>query len=70
MYQEVQKVFEANGGKVISSYATLGPYDFVAVVEAPDDATVMKISAQVGAMGLKAETLPAVPTEAFVQSLV
>lgn len=69
MYEEARRIFEASGGKVLHSYATLGSYDFVAVVEAPDDATAMKISAQVGAMGLQAETLPAVPTEEFVRSL-
>ncbi len=69
MYQEAQRIFEASGGRVISSYATLGSYDFVAVVEAPDDATAMKISAQIGALGLEAETLPAIPTEDFVKSL-
>ena len=36
--QEVNKEVEQLGVKVLSQWATLGQYDFVSVVEAPDDA--------------------------------
>ena len=38
--QEVNKEIEKLGAKVIAQYATLGAYDFVNVVEAPDNATI------------------------------
>ena len=35
--EEGIKAWEAMGGKVLSFHATLGPYDYVAIVEAPSD---------------------------------
>lgn len=70
IYEKAGKVFAENGGKVVASYATLGRYDFISTVEAPDDATMMKISALIAAEGtIKAETLPAMPTEEMVDSV-
>lgn len=61
------QTFEENGGKIVSAWATLGSYDFVAVVEAPDDATMMKISALISSGGvISAETLPAVAMDDFL----
>ncbi|HEY5605344.1 MAG TPA: GYD domain-containing protein [Thermoplasmata archaeon] len=67
---DARKVFEANGGKVVDAYATLGRYDLIAIVEAPDDATMMKISALVARqVSVHAETLPAVPAGDFAKSV-
>ncbi len=64
------KIFRENGGRVVSSWGTLGSYDFVAVVEAPDDKTMMKISALISSTGVVvAETLPAVPMDKFLESV-
>jgi uncharacterized protein with GYD domain len=49
--KEVNKEVEAMGGKVIAQYGVLGPYDFVNVVEAPDNKTIAKISVELGARG-------------------
>ena len=35
--KEVDKEIESMGIKILSQYATLGPFDFVNVVEAPDN---------------------------------
>ena len=35
--REVNKEIEGMGGKVIAQYATLGPYDFVNVIEAANN---------------------------------
>ncbi len=67
---DARKVVEANGGKVVDSYSTLGRYDLVAVVEAPDNATMMKISALLARrVPVRAETLPAVPSPDFAKSV-
>ena len=61
---------EELGAKVLHQWATLGPFDFVNVIEAPDDATVAKISVALGARGsAKLQTLPALPIDAFLSSL-
>ncbi|MBI4636196.1 MAG: GYD domain-containing protein [Candidatus Rokubacteria bacterium] len=58
---EVNKEVEAMGGKVVAQYAVLGPYDYVNVVEAPDNRTIARISMELGARGtVEIMTLPAV----------
>lgn len=67
---EARVIMERNGGKVLSLYATLGPYDFVAVFEAPDVKTAAKISALLAETGnFEAQTLPAIPIDEFIASL-
>jgi uncharacterized protein with GYD domain len=41
----------ALGGRVVGTYWTLGSYDFVSIVEAPDDATVTAGLLVLGAVG-------------------
>lgn len=65
-FEEIKKVHEGEGAKLIGAYATLGRYDFVAILEAPDDKTAMKLSAKIGSQGnMKIETLPAISIEEF-----
>jgi uncharacterized protein with GYD domain len=56
------------GSKVIASYACLGEYDFVSIIDAPDDETVFKLSAQLGCRGnISTITMKAMPTEKFAE---
>jgi uncharacterized protein with GYD domain len=58
--REVNRDVEELGAKVVHQWATLGPYDFVNVVEAPDAATVARVSIALGARGsAKLQTLTA-----------
>jgi uncharacterized protein with GYD domain len=58
---EVNKEVEKMGGKVTAQYAVLGPYDFVNVVQAPDNRTIAKISVELGSRGtMEIMTLPVV----------
>jgi len=48
----------------------LGEFDFVNVVEAPDVATIAKVSVGLAARGsIRIETLPALPIEEFLATL-
>jgi uncharacterized protein with GYD domain len=68
--QEVNKEMEQLGVKVLNQWATLGQYDFVSVVEAPDETTMAKVSVELGSRGTTSnETLTAIPAEEFTQSL-
>ena len=68
--QEVNKEVEQLGVKVVSQWATLGEYDFVTVVDAPDEKTMAKLSIEMGSRGsVMNETLTAIDAEEFTASL-
>lgn len=67
---EVNKELEAMGVKVKQQFAVLGPYDFVNIVEAPDNETIMKMSLELGARGsLHLLSMPAIPVEDVIKSV-
>ena len=45
------KMFEKAGGKWVHRYYTMGPYDLVGVVEAPDDDAIFKLCMKMGVKG-------------------
>ena len=56
----VNKDVEELGAKVLHQWATLGPFDFINVVEAPDAATIARVSVALGARGsAKLQTMQA-----------
>lgn len=68
--KEVNRELEAFGVKVLSQYATLGNYDFVNIVEAPDNKTVAKVSIELGSRGtIQITTMPAIPIDEFIASI-
>ena len=68
--KEVDKELEDIGVRVIEQYATLGRYDFVNIVEAPDNETIGKVSVDLCSRGtVELVTLPAVSVESLVKSL-
>jgi uncharacterized protein with GYD domain len=65
--REVNRDVEELGAKVLHQWATLGPFDFVNVVEAPDAATIARVSIALGARGsAKLQTLTALDIEEFL----
>ncbi|GBE00685.1 GYD domain protein [bacterium BMS3Bbin06] len=67
---EVNRELETMGVKVKEQFAVLGPYDFVNIVEAPDNETVMKMSVEIGARGtVQLLSLPAIPAEELISKL-
>ena len=67
---EVNKEVEQLGVKVKDQYATLGQYDFITIVEAPDDATMAKVSIELGSRGtMTSQTLAAMPTAELAKAL-
>jgi uncharacterized protein with GYD domain len=49
--REVNRDVEELGATVLHQWATIGEYDFVNIVDAPDAATIAKISLALGARG-------------------
>jgi uncharacterized protein with GYD domain len=67
---EVNKEVEQIGAKVLTQYATLGQFDFITVVEAPDDKTMAKVSVELGSRGtMTSQTLTAIPADELAGSL-
>jgi uncharacterized protein with GYD domain len=68
--REVNRDVEELGAKVLHQWATLGPFDFVNVVEAPNDAAIAKVSVALGARGsAKLQTLSALSIDDFLSAL-
>jgi uncharacterized protein with GYD domain len=68
--REVNRDVEELGAKVIHQWATLGPFDFVNVVEAPDNATIAKVSIALGARGsAKLQTLSALSIDELLGTI-
>jgi uncharacterized protein with GYD domain len=65
---EVNKELQKIGVKVKEQYAVLGPYDFVNIIEAKDNETVMNMSIELGARGsVQLVTLAAVPVTELIK---
>ena len=68
--KEVNDELGRLGVKVLAQYATLGPYDFVNIVEAADNLTVARVSAELASRGtIKITTLPAMSVDDLIASL-
>ena len=68
--KEVNKEVEKMGVKVLSQYALLGAYDFVNILEAPDNQSVAKVAIALGSRGtLQTTTLAGFSVDEFVNML-
>ena len=67
---QVNRDMEELGARVLHQWATLGEFDFVSIVEAPDVATIAKVSVALGSRGsTRIETLPALEIDEFLGML-
>jgi uncharacterized protein with GYD domain len=68
--RQVNRDVEELGAKVLHQWATLGEFDFVNVVEAPDLETIARVSVALGARGsTRIQTLPAMEIEDLLRTL-
>ena len=68
--KEVNREVEAMGVKIISQHAVMGPYDFVNVLEAPNNEAIVKVAVALGARGtLQTLTMAGMSLDAFIDSL-
>jgi uncharacterized protein with GYD domain len=68
--REVNKELEQLGATVRAQWSTLGRFDFVNVVEAPDEGAMARVSLELGSRGTaRYETLVAIPIDDFIASL-
>jgi uncharacterized protein with GYD domain len=68
--REVNQEIEQLGAKVTAQWAVLGRFDFVNVIEAPDETTMARVSLELGSRGTATyESLSAIPIDDFVSAL-
>jgi len=67
---EAAKSLEAAGGKLLAFYTVMGPYDYVAIAEAPSDEVALAQLLGLGIAGnVRTTTLKAFTTEEFAEIL-
>ena len=68
--KEVNKEVEKMGVKILSQYALLGAYDFVNILEAPDNQAVARVAVELSSRGtLQTTTLAAFAIDEFIKIL-
>ena len=68
--KEVNQEVEKMGVRILQQYAVLGPYDFVNILDAPNNEAISKVAVELGSRGtVQTTTLPAVPVEDFIQAV-
>ncbi len=67
---EVNREIERLGGRVVKQWALLGAYDFLSVVEAPDEGVISTITVELASRGSASfETLPALTVDELIATL-
>jgi uncharacterized protein with GYD domain len=67
---DVNREVEEMGAKIVAQYATLGPYDFVNILEAPNNQVIARVAAQLGSRGTMTPlTMAAISIEDLVKEL-
>ncbi len=65
-----QEVMEKFGVKILAQYAVMGPYDFVNILEAPDNDTVVKMAIELNSRGtIRTLTMPAIDIDTLIKDL-
>ena len=68
--REVNRELEQLGATVKAQWATLGRFDFVNVVEVPDEKTMARVSLELGSRGTaRYESFAAIPIDDFISGL-
>ncbi len=65
-----EEVTSKFGVKIIAQYAVMGPYDFVNIIEAPDNDTVVKMAIELNSRGsIRTLTMPAIDIDTLIKDL-
>jgi len=68
--KEVNKEVEAMGVKILAQYVVLGQYDFINILEAPNNQAIAKVATELGSRGtLQTSTLAAMTLDDYISSL-
>ena len=66
----VRTEVENLGLRVVAQYALMGQYDFLNIIEAPDEETMAKAAIMLASRGtMRTTTLPAIPVDQLIARL-
>jgi uncharacterized protein with GYD domain len=67
---EVNREIEEMGATVVQQWALLGSYDFMTIVEAPDERVLMRVSSELAARGSAlVESITVIPVDDLIRDL-
>jgi uncharacterized protein with GYD domain len=68
--KEVNEELKELGVEVLKQWAVLGPYDFVNLVEAPDNEAIFRLSVELGSRGtIEITSMPALTIDELIKTL-
>ncbi len=68
--KEVNKDIDKMGARVLAQYAVMGEYDFINILEAPNNETIARVSIELGSRGtVQFTTMPAIPIFEFIEKM-
>jgi uncharacterized protein with GYD domain len=68
--RQVTQEVEGMGLKVVAQYALMGQYDFLNVIESPDEATMARAAIMLAARGtMRTTTLQAISIDELIESM-
>jgi len=68
--REVNKEVEAMGAKILAQYAILGQYDFINILDAPNNEVISRVAIELGSRGtLQTMTMSAIELDEFIDGL-
>src|SRR5436190_17466712 len=68
--REVKREVESMGVRVLEQYALLGNWDFINIIDAPDEVTMARVATTLSARGtLKTLTLTAIEIDDFIAAM-
>jgi uncharacterized protein with GYD domain len=69
--EKIKSIIEGEGGVLEKTFAIMGPYDFLAIVQYPDTETAFRVLAKIGMLEVfHTETFPAEEVDVFMKALV
>ncbi len=67
-FNDFRKNLEKAKGRLIGAYALMGNYDYLAIVDVPDDTAAVSLALKVAQRGTSTtQTMRAIPMEEFVK---
>jgi uncharacterized protein with GYD domain len=68
--KEINKEVEFMGAKILTQYGLLGQYDFINILEAPNNEAIAKLAIRLSAKGtMQTLTLTAIPIDGLIATL-